>query len=328
MASYKSLSTGQTHDMGPANPGRLAFSEPMTPKPGSSTKKRKSYGSGSIPPFAPTPSRDLPPVRRASSGMSYWEERRAPIEQVGPVMFSGGLPQALPQQHRGTDLPKIAVTPWTTDGSLRHIRRAGGEPVFIQSNTPTEVLEECGGLLIPGGRDVDPALYGEKSAGSQFPDRDRDEYEITLIKYAMRHKMAILGICRGHQLLNVAMGGSLVQDMSPGHTYKHPVRFDADHVMFKTVKGLEMIVNSLHHQSIKEVGKGLLPVAWSPDGTVEAVVHEKRRFVVGVQWHPEMSLTPRFDRGMEQLLWNRFIRAGRETAAKRAAHTKRLAQEN
>lgn len=273
---------------------------------------------------------------KMSSGMSYWEERRAPIEPTGPA-FSGkpvghfGPPSALVSSH---PLPlqnriKIAVTPWTTGQSMQKIWRAGGDPIEIKSNTPTELLEQCGGLLIPGGRDVDPALYGQANTASQTPDRDRDEYEIALIKYAMRHKMAILGICRGHQLLNVAMGGTLIQDIAPGHPYKHPVTFDGEHPQFRTVKGLEMVVNSLHHQGVDTLGKNMKALAWAPDGLVEAIMHTKRKFVLGVQWHPEMSCTARFDRGMEQLVWQRFVNAGRENIKARKVQEERvLAQAN
>lgn len=192
------------------------------------------------------------------------------------------------------------------------VRQYGGEPVTIRSGTPMSIVDECVGLVIPGGVDVDPRHYGQpRHPRTQFSNSERDDFEIALIKYAMRHKMAILGICRGNQVLNVALGGTLVQDISDPHDFKHPVEVDANsHLGFI---GEEIYVNSLHHQCVDKLGRNLKAIAFAPDGNIEAIQHEKRKFVLGVQWHPEMTLTPRFNREMGKV-WRNFITAGKGDA--------------
>lgn len=189
------------------------------------------------------------------------------------------------------------------------VRRYGGEPVTIKGNTPLEVFDQCQGLVIPGGVDVSPSYYGhERHPRTQMSNLDRDSFEIALVKYAMRHKMAILGICRGNQVLNVALGGNLVQHIERPHEYKHPVELCPDSLL--SFIGEELYVNSLHHQAVDGLGRGLKAIAFAPDGNVEAIQHEKRKFVLGVQWHPEMQLTPRFEREMGHV-WRNFITAGK-----------------
>lgn len=192
------------------------------------------------------------------------------------------------------------------------VQRYGGEPVVILGSTPLDVIDECVGLVIPGGVDVSPSFYNElPHPATQPANLTRDNFEIGLVKYAMRKKMSILGICRGNQLLNVALGGSLVQHIHTKHDYKHQVRLCPSGLL--NFIGEDIFVNSLHHQAVNRLGRSMKAIAWAPDGNIEAIQHEKRKFVLGVQWHPEMSLTPRFEREMGKV-WRKFIFAGKGDA--------------
>ena len=156
------------------------------------------------------------------------------------------------------------------------------------------------GYLLTGGGDVDPVRYDGHAEESVYGvDDRRDSYEISLVHYAMANDVPLLAICRGVQVLNVALGGSLVVDIAadrPGSLRHrdlehwtgtaHTVTIAAGSAMSKLV-GDELEVNSMHHQGLGEVASGLVPVAWAPDGIVEAVEATDKRFVVGVQWHPE-----------------------------------------
>lgn len=156
----------------------------------------------------------------------------------------------------------------------------------------------CDGLLLPGGGDLDPALYGQESAGSLPPDRARDRAELELIRRFCAERRPVFGVCRGLQILNVAFGGTLVQDL-PGHgtvdgrdrlhsVCARPGSFAAE------AYGERFRVNSAHHQAVRTPGAGLEISALARDGVIEALEH-KTLPVWGVQWHPE-RLTGRFSR--------------------------------
>ncbi|NLN16152.1 MAG: gamma-glutamyl-gamma-aminobutyrate hydrolase family protein, partial [Firmicutes bacterium] len=151
------------------------------------------------------------------------------------------------------------------------------------------------GLIIPGGGDLDPVYYGQdpqRDLGVVEPDRDR--LEMGLLKGAIARGIPILGICRGCQLLSVAAGGDLIQDLGEGyhqHRQKAPLSHPSHQINIKAGSLLERLlgpgplrVNSYHHQGIGRVGS-LRPVAWSNDGLIEAI--EGEGFILGVQWHPE-----------------------------------------
>ena len=152
-------------------------------------------------------------------------------------------------------------------------------------------------LVLCGGGDIDPVHYGEEMCGSEEPDRVRDESEIALAKAYIEMKKPILGICRGHQLLNVVLGGSLYQhietvsehrDPSGEKDIPHPTKALEDGFVGK-LYGSEPSVNSWHHQAVKELGQGLRAVQFSCDGKIiEAIEHESLP-VIGVQWHPERT---------------------------------------
>ena len=154
--------------------------------------------------------------------------------------------------------------------------------------------EDCAGLLLPGGWDVHPGLYGEEIAGSRGIDEERDAREMELIDMFRAAGKPVLGICRGMQILNVAFGGSLYQDID-GH--RETAQGDTIHgsrtddPMLTALYGERFPVNSSHHQAAARPGEGLRPVQWADDGTVEALRHETLP-IFGVQWHPERMRQP------------------------------------
>lgn len=187
----------------------------------------------------------------------------------------------------------------------------GAVPVLVpllddDTDTLREVFDRLDGLLIPGGVDMDPRTYGEEPherLGRTDPARDRTELQ--LATWAVEDKKPLLGLCRGVQVLNVACGGTLVQDIEaqlPGalkHDYFPNFGFERDHLAhdvtlargsrLREAMELDRIkVNSMHHQAIKTVGAGLQVTATAPDGVVEALELDDEAFIVGVQWHPEV----------------------------------------
>ena len=156
-----------------------------------------------------------------------------------------------------------------------------------------EVNTDYDGLILTGGGDVDPALYHEENDGSVRIDKDRDAVELALLKAYIEAGKPVLGICRGHQLMNVFFGGSLYQHLpeTPLHTNKtdkyivHSVSAVADSVLGK-LYGMSFVGNSSHHQGVKALGAGLRPTAFWDDRYVEAFEHETLP-ILGVQWHPE-----------------------------------------
>ncbi len=191
------------------------------------------------------------------------------------------------------------------------IRAAGGTLIMLthplgESDLAT-LFDDVDGILIPGGTDVDPELYHEslkKYAGT--PDPERDATEIMMLAEAQKRKLPILAICRGFQMLNVYTGGSLYQDLkierpeSANHDFHegfprthlaHPVSVENGTILKEMVGADTVEVNSLHHQGINVLGKGLIVSAKSPDGLVEGIELENYPFCVGVQWHPEELAT-------------------------------------
>ena len=178
------------------------------------------------------------------------------------------------------------------------LRAAGIEPVLISPDSA--VPQGTSGLLLMGGSDVNPALYGEaRQAETQESDDTRDDLECALIRDALARDLPLLAICRGVQILNVQHGGTLIQDLrtTDRHRRRTEVRGLPAHPV-EIVPGTRLAciagnartwdVNSRHHQAIARLGEGLRISARDPeDGIVEAVERPDKRFVVGVQWHPE-----------------------------------------
>ncbi len=164
------------------------------------------------------------------------------------------------------------------------LARLGGEVVSIGDPL------ECDALLLPGGGDPDPMLYGESPKGAEPPDRERDALELSLLAQFTAAGKPILGICRGMQMLNLFFGGTLIQDLAghrqrEGRDQTHSVcTVPGSHLY--GLYGSEMRVNSAHHQAVSRPGKGLNIAQRASDGVIEAVEHETLP-IVGVQWHPE-----------------------------------------
>lgn len=184
---------------------------------------------------------------------------------------------------------------------------AGAVPVVIAPDaTPAAdlVVARLDGLMLVGGADVDPANYGETPLNDTVsPGPRRDALELALLHSALDQGLPVLAICRGHQVLNVALGGALWQDLptqqpeglrhrqaGEPHTIGHNVQIAPDSLLHRIVGSERLGVNSFHHQAVRTLGRGLRPTAWSADGLVEALEVPSHPFVLGVQWHPEEML--------------------------------------
>ena len=184
------------------------------------------------------------------------------------------------------------------------IELAGAVPVVLPPLDVAGVdaiLDRLGGLVLSGGPDLHPSAYGAEPDPDLGPtEPDLDLWELALARRADALGLPILGICRGLQVLNVARGGSLVQDL-PGHRQEesgrmttHVVRVESGTRLAAALGDGEHAVNSFHHQAVERLGERLHPVAWSPDGLIEGLEAADRPFVLGVQWHAE-SLVGRPD---------------------------------
>ena len=173
--------------------------------------------------------------------------------------------------------------------------RAALEAVGVETvmSLDLSLAPSCDGLLLPGGGDADPTLYGQENRGSNPPDPDRDRDELDLFGLFRALNRPILGICRGHQMINIALGGTLVQDL-PDERHRHETVTDTDrvhavtatHPLLSDLYGGSFTVNSSHHQAVDRLGEGLAVTCVSGDGGVEGIVHESGR-IIGVQFHPE-----------------------------------------
>ena len=211
---------------------------------------------------------------------------------------------------------------------IQAVIRAGGLPLLIPHLEDEALLravyERLDGLLLPGGEDVHPAHFGEpihKRCRSISPERDVTE--LPLARWAVREGKPVLGICRGVQVLNVALGGSLYQDIRaqcpgagrhdwypgfPRNLRAHRVTLEAGSHLVRLLGASAVEVNSLHHQSLKDVAPGFSVTAVAPDGIVEAIEARDHPFVLGVQWHPEELAAG--DPG-SQRLFDALVRASR-----------------
>ncbi len=190
----------------------------------------------------------------------------------------------------------------------RGVARAGGIPVHLSATGHAAVVERVDGVILAGGEDIDPRRYGRRPARGVGPhDTCRDAFELAVISEALAADVPILGICRGHQLLNVACGGTLIADLDereefephlplyPAATRTQTVAFSPGSLAAR-VFGEELEINSFHHQAVDEPGDGVAVVGRSRDGVIEAIElpgHD----VLGVQWHPELfrDADPAFD---------------------------------
>ena len=183
--------------------------------------------------------------------------------------------------------------------------RAGGVPLIIPFSVDKEVIisqaQLIDGLILSGGHDINPYNYGQEPSqkiGETFPERDT--YEMILLEESKKRDIPILGICRGFQLINIAAGGTLYQDLSliPGNILKHNQVSNPtlkthkieikENSFISSIFGKETMVNSFHHQAVDKVADDFIVVARASDGVVEAIEHKTYKFLVAVQWHPEM----------------------------------------
>ncbi|MCM1252846.1 MAG: gamma-glutamyl-gamma-aminobutyrate hydrolase family protein [Clostridium sp.] len=196
---------------------------------------------------------------------------------------------------------------WMLPGYLDGIAEAGGLPIIFPMKADGEEVVQlcdlCGGFLFTGGHDVSPEMYGEKPIPELVASCEmRDKLEKQVLDYALAHDKAVLGICRGIQFINAALGGNLYQDIPLQHPSKiehhmpppydevcHTVKIMRDSALYHLLRTDVIGVNSYHHQAVKMIAPGLQVMAVSEDGIVEAVCMESKNFVWGVQWHPEFS---------------------------------------
>lgn len=205
------------------------------------------------------------------------------------------------------------------------VARAGGIPVIVPPYTAATIggfVEHLDALCLSGGPDLHPSLYDAEPDATLGPtDVDMDRAELSLARAALEQGLPVLGICRGHELLNVVYGGTLVQDVpghrqtEPGRTATHGVRIEPDSRLAACLGATAGRVNSFHHQAIDRLGRGLRAVAWSDDGLVEGVEDPAAPWVLGVQWHAE-GLVGAPDQGE---LFRCFVAAAAEGHLDRAA---------
>lgn len=240
-----------------------------------------------------------------------------------------GLPDSRTVRSPGAPVVAVSATSDISSGNSHRVRlnsayvtaleSAGVVPLVVpplaSEDSANAILSRVDGLLLTGGEDVDPALYGQdRSANCGVTNTARDLTEIALVRAARRMRKPVLAICRGPQLLNVALGGTLIQDIPgevPGaleHNARsdraarvHEVTIDDGSLIAAAIGASRISVNSLHHQSVRDVAPGLRVTATAPDGIVEGLESESSDWwVLAVQWHPEeMNDSPEpWDRGI------------------------------
>ena len=213
------------------------------------------------------------------------------------------------------------------DDYLASVGQTGARARVLEvTESPRAVLSEVDGVLLTGGGDVDPVFYGEERHPSTHDaEPGRDEFEIDLARRAMTGDVPLLAICRGAQVLNVAAGGTLVQDIPSAlasdlsHAVNEPKNLECHDIAIVAGTKLSAVlgdsadaacscrVNSRHHQSVGRTGKGLVVSARAADGIVEAIEKPNARFCIGVQWHPENF----WESGEFRPLFDAFVEAAR-----------------
>jgi putative glutamine amidotransferase len=205
------------------------------------------------------------------------------------------------QAHRIVERPRVGITgthkPFSPSWTFLSLAvwLAGGMPRRIHLQQRVK-LKDLQAVIVSGGDDIHPTLYESEPARQTAYDRQRDELELEHIHYARAHGLPLLGICRGHQLINVAWGGNLYQDINPlrRHTStgrsllpRKRVRISSSTKILQLLRKSEIMVNSLHNQAIDRVGVGLYGVAFDRDNFIQAIESSSAQPLLGVQWHPE-----------------------------------------
>ena len=229
--------------------------------------------------------------------------------------------------------PTIGITPCSrVDDYVESVKRAGGEPLLLNpQEDAARALDRIDALLLTGGLDVDPALYGEAAHPTTEVDPGRDRFEIPLSRAAVARDVPVFAICRGVQVLNVAAGGTLIQDIPsalaaglphsidvPKDHIAHPVRVTPGTRLAASLGASTPLdtcaVNSRHHQAVGRVAPSFVVSAVSADGVVEAIERPASAFCVGVQWHPENF----FRTGEFRPLFEGFLEAAVRSTVRRA----------
>ena len=189
-------------------------------------------------------------------------------------------------------------------------------PLFHNINSINELSNKIDAIVITGGDfDIDPSLYGKKNIGSRKIKNSRTQFEIKIFKKFLKNQKPILGICGGQQLINIACGGTLIQDIkkekkskinheqkNPRNQTSHSIIIKKNTKLIKITKKNKIQVNSAHHQSVDKLGKNLITSAVGEDSIVEAIEHTNHPWCLGVQWHPEFLITT-----YDKLLFKNFI---------------------
>lgn len=238
---------------------------------------------------------------------------------IGSICF---LPQHTSAQQGGAKKPIIGISSTSGDGNttsapltyVKSVIRAGGVPVVLPITSDPELLSRMldgvDAIIMTGGEDIDPLKwFGEEpvaALGEVAPERDA--YDIALIRMAVGKGLPVLGICRGEQLMNVAFGGTLYQDIpsqaksvvkhqqkAPGWYGTHSIKIDKTSLLFKQIGVDSVAVNSFHHQAIKDVAPGFRVTARSKDGIVEAIEKVGSSKVFATQFHPEVFTASGYD---------------------------------
>lgn len=208
---------------------------------------------------------------------------------------------------------------------IRAIEDHGGIPRTLYPGVPPEALTHLKGLLLTGGRDIDPIHYGEEPHETTDIDFERDALELPLCKRAIEADLPVFGICRGIQVMNVAMKSSLYQDIPSQFadhlTHKilvntddswHDIKIQPNSLLHQIISESTAEVNSRHHQSLKVIGEGFTVTAQSKDGIIEAIEGKSKRFMLGVQYHPERMFQTTESREHRRKLFEAFIEAASE----------------
>ena len=229
----------------------------------------------------------------------------------------------LPEIMEDSDFAKYSSRPWyaVREDYAAVISKFGGVPIMLthMHDNIHDILSIIDGIVIAGGDgNIPPDLYGQEQQYDFIVNRPRAEFELPLLKEALSLNMPVMGICHGMQIINVALGGTLNQnilrdiDEALNHHRKdsreqtcHDILIDKNSMLYQMTQLERSSVNSSHSQSVNQLGKGLLVSATAPDGVIEAIESQEHNFVVGFEWHPEFLANPPLD----EPLFRHFMQA-------------------
>jgi putative glutamine amidotransferase len=194
-------------------------------------------------------------------------------------------------------------------------------PLFHSTKNVKDIFNKLDGLIVTGGNfDIDPIYYGKKSKGARLIKSERTVFELTICNFFLNSNKPIMGICGGEQLLNIACGGTLIQDINkhnlnslkheqpnPRNETSHKVSILHKTLLSKIMKKKDINVNSAHHQAVEKLGKNIIISGIAPDGIIESIEHTNHKWCIGVQWHPEFLITAE-----DHLLIKNFIGAAKD----------------